>query len=246
MTDRISDLRRFDIANSSVQDTTPRFLSLMGDGPNEELQFTLTRLIARLENRGVNLTLLGEGLRKMGRLANYINNHAQEPDFWKAGVTCTRLLGPAAHCILNITRLDLLRCPEGEGSCSMLLLQEIVRLTLLTIMASLKKAFSLVADELRLFQERFSNLTLLMAGLSLFPELRLWAYLVDACAREDPIPQCHMPEILRAMRELQILKSADAVAVAKKIIWVDHLLDRQIERVKIEIDYHWTACDHIG
>ncbi len=207
----------------------------------EELPSTLIPLLARLSNSGVSLTRLGEGMREMAQLASYVNRHAtQEPEFWKSGVKSMRLVGPAAHCILSIPRLDLFRYLDDDESDSSLLLLEILRLALLILLATLKNAFSLVGDELGHLLQQFSTLAPLMVNLSSFPELRLWACLIDACAREDPIPQLQMSEIRRAMRDLQIWKSEDAVTVAKGVIWIPFLLDGEIERVKGQIDQHST------
>jgi hypothetical protein len=48
------------------------------------------------------------------------------------------------------------------------------------------------------------------------------------------------------MGDLQIQKSEDAVTVAKNIVWIHSLLDREIERVKEQIDQHFTASDSTG
>lgn len=216
----------------------------MKDSPArlEELPPTLISLLARLENTSFDLTPLGEGLRKMGQLSSYVNRHAQQSQFWKAGVESTKLLGPEAHFILSIPRLDHL---DDDKSC-LLLLQETVRLALLILLAALKRSFSLVADELGLFLERFVAMAPLMVGVLFFPELRLWAHLVASCAREDPIPQSQISEIRRAMRDLRIQKGHDAVIVAKSIIWIHYLLDGQLESVKEQIDQHSSASDSTG
>jgi hypothetical protein len=242
-----ADLIRFDTTNSAVQDIQPRlsYPEKIVDWPAklEELPSNLIHLLARLESTGFSLVCLRDGLRQTAQLASYVNRHAQQPEFWKAGVKATRLVGPAAHCVLFIPRLDLLSYLDDDESCLVLLLQEIVRLALLILLATLKRNFSLIADELGLFLERFLVITPLMVGCSFFPELRLWAYLVAACAREDTIPQIQMSEIRRAMRDLQIQKTEDAVTVAKNIIWIHSLLNRKIERVKEQIDQHFTASD---
>jgi hypothetical protein len=244
------DLTRFDVTNSAVQDIQPRlsYPVKIEDWPAklEELPSNLIHLLVRLESTGFNLVFLGDGLKQTAQLASYVNRQAQQPQFWKAGVNATKLVGPAAHCALLIPRLDLLSYLDDDESCLVLLLQEIVRLTLLILLATLKRNFSFVADELRLFLERFSVITPLMVGCSFFPELRLWAYLVAACAREETLPQIQMSEIRRAMRDLQIQKSEDAVTVAKNIIWIHSLLDREIERVQEQIDQHFTASDSTG
>jgi hypothetical protein len=249
-----ADLTRFDVTNSAVQDIQPRlsYPAKMEDWPAqlEELPSNLIHLLARLESTGFNLVCLGDCLMRTAQLASYVNRHSQQPQFWKAGVNATKLVGPAAHCVLFIPRLDLLSYLDDDESCLVLLLQEIIRLALLILLATLKRNFSLVADELGLLLERFSVINPRMVGCSFIPELRLWAYLVAACAREDAIPQIQMSEqmseIRRAMRDLQIQKSEDAVAVAKNIIWIHSLLDREFERVKEQIDQHFTASDSTG
>jgi len=48
------------------------------------------------------------------------------------------------------------------------------------------------------------------------------------------------------MKDLQIQKSEDAVTVETNIIRTHSLLDREIERVKEQIDQHFTASHSTG
>jgi hypothetical protein len=149
----------------------------------------------------------------------------------------TNLLGPAAHCLLSIPRLDLSTNHGDHQSFSLLLLQETIRLALFILMASLKEGFSLGSDELKLFLDRFSAITPLITGIGLFPELRLWVYVVVSCARKDRVPPPQILEIRRAMNDWSIQKAEDAVMVVKGIIWIPCLLDGGIERVTEQINH---------
>jgi hypothetical protein len=245
-----SNLLRFDITNSAVQDKPPRFSYPVkfenGPATLEELSSSLITLLAKLDGTDGNLSSLGAGLGKMAQLTSYINRHGQQPQFWKADVeTALLVVGPAAHCILSIPREFPMHI-DDDASFLPFLLQETVRLALLILLATLKKAFSFVADELGLFLERFSTLTPLMSGLCFYPELRLWAHLVVACVREDPIPQLQTSEIRRAMRELQFPKIEDAVIAAKSLIWINNLLDREIESFKRQMDQYSTVSNNAG
>jgi hypothetical protein len=235
----------FDITNSTIQDIPPRFSypAKQADDPTrfEKLPPVLVSLLGCLENTCLDLTGLQESLTRMAHLASYVNRNAQQPQFWEAGMASTNLLGPTAHFLLSIPRLDLSMHYGDHQSISPLLLQETVRLALFILMEFLKEGFSLGSDELKLFLDRFSAITPLITGIGLFPELRLWAYVLVSCARKDRIPPPQILEIRQAMRDLSIQKAEDAVTVARGIIWIPCLLDAGIERVTKQINQESIA-----
>jgi hypothetical protein len=231
----------FDITNSTIQDIPPRFSYPAKPTDDqtgiEELPSTLVSLLESLEDTCPNLANLQVGLKKMAHLASYVNTYYQQPQFWEAGMSSTNFLGPTAHSILSISRFDFSIHHYGHPSRPALLLQELVRLALFILMATLKKSFSLAADEMGPFLERFSGLIPAISGLSLFSELRLWAFAVVSCAREDPIPPSQISEIRRSMRDLSIHKVEDAMKIVKGLIWIPCLLDQRIQRVIGQLDH---------
>jgi hypothetical protein len=235
----------FDITNSTFQDIPPRFPypARMEDDPkgSEELPSALVHLLKGLADIYPHLAGLQESLTKMAHLASYVNKHAQQPQFWEAGMISTSLLGPTAHCLLSIPRLDLSMHHKDHQSISPLLLQETIRLALFILMASLKEGFSLGSDELTFFLDRYLAMTPLITAIGLYPEFRLWTYFLVSCARKDCVPPPQILEIRRAMSDLSIQKAEDAVMVVKGIIWIPCLLDGGIERVTEQINHESIA-----
>jgi len=240
----------FDITNSTSQDIPPRFPypAENAEDPTrlETLPQSLLFSLKSLDDTSTDLAPLQESLMKMARLASYINQHAHQPHFWEAGMASTKLLGPTAHYLLSISRLDFSTNDQDHPSYSALLLSETIRVALFILMAILKEGFTLPADELDLFLDRFSAITPLVPSLSLSPVFRLWAFVLVSCARKDRISLPQILEMRRAMKDLSIHRVDDAVVAARKIIWIPSLLDRNIERVKEQLDEDLIAFDYIS
>ncbi|PVH83816.1 hypothetical protein DL98DRAFT_104439 [Cadophora sp. DSE1049] len=240
----------FDITNAAFHDKKPRLCCppTTSDDPSqpEPLPLSLAPLFWGSGGNGFEPSHLEVSMRKTRQLATYIDKYSTQPQFWEAGIKSTTMLGPVAHCILSVPRLDVFRPHSDTKANPTMLLRECVRLALLILMALMKRAFSLIADELNVLLDKLLDLTREMADISYFPGLRLWIYLVNACAREDPISQLHLGELCRTMTELQISNSEQAVRVAKNVVWIHCLMDERAESVKDQIDQYLADGQHIA
>ncbi len=171
---------------------------------------------------------------KLACVASFTSKKAESRDFWNGGLRTASLIGPLAHCALSIPRLDLHVHLIGESP--ELLLQEAVRLAILIFIAALKDAFGLTAAELTPLMERFELAISLRAHVSCFPELRLWANMVCMCLEGSSLSKGQELEVRRAMAELRLVHSEEAISKAKEVIWIPHLFDTNIDTAKIQID----------
>lgn len=238
--DEILTFRRFDVVGSAIHDSSPRFSipAHLVDGPAQrgELSPSMQALILRLNETSVELGKVGQALERAAYVASFVNKNAHQPQFWKDGANATKLIGPVTHFLLSMPRLP--DFTQDSNTYSELLLREMVRLALLILLAGLKKAFSLISDELGPLQERFSIVLLLAPSTySLFPELSLWAIIVAASLHEGPSRELQIAEIRRAMRDMNIPTGEAAIKVAKNIIWIEATTVSEIGRLPSEIDH---------
>lgn len=224
--DKALTLYRFDVVGSAIHDSSPRFsipVHLV-DGPAQrgEPSPSVQALILRLNEASVELGEVGQALERAAYVASFVNKNAHQPQFRKDGASATKLIGPVTHFLLSMPRLP--DFTQDGNRYSELLLREMIRLALLILLAGLKRAFSLISDELGQLQERFSILLLLETNTyPLFPELSLWAIVVVASLNQGPSREFQIAEIRRAMRHMNILTSEAAIEVAKNVIWIEAL-----------------------
>lgn len=235
----IADAPRFDVTGAAVRDSAPRFPlpPSMVDGPGRDEDAPrppLKALVERLGSASARLGVVAQALARVSSVAARVGRHAASPHFWRAGLGATKLLGPAAHFVLSMPRPP--ETASGGRVRAELLVAEAVRLALLVLLAWLKKAFSLVADELGLFQAKFLALLPQTARLEAFPQLRLWSNMVVASSLEGKIPHSLVAEIRRAMSEMHVSSGHGAVRAAKALVWVECLGDAEVPRLIAEID----------
>ncbi|KAH8887808.1 hypothetical protein GQ53DRAFT_843926 [Thozetella sp. PMI_491] len=232
----------FDISHAAVEDAPPRFplLAQLQSTPAdaEELPHAFTSLLSHSEQLQSDFKEALVALEKVARLAVYVNKNSSRPSFWESGIESTNLLRPAAHFVLSMTRLSTQSDLTEENSYPGMLTREMVRLTLLVLLARLKEGFSLLADEMNLYMKHFLAFLPLMSRLHTTPALRIWSNMVIACSRKGPTQKQQMVEITRAMKEANITTSLEAAEVARSILWIDVLLDPGFERVCHEIEQH--------
>lgn len=116
---------------------------------------------------------------------------------------------------------------------------EMVRLALLIFIARLKKAFSLIADEMAAFQQKFDNiLARAHEAFEFYPELVLWSMIV--VAQSHPPPRNH--SLINAIRHCMASMSTkpyttwNGITMAKSIIWVEPLMEVESEDLAQEIE----------
>ncbi|EXJ67458.1 uncharacterized protein A1O5_09471 [Cladophialophora psammophila CBS 110553] len=228
----------FDIVRASVLDCRPRFL-LPADVFAPIVQHDISSpsmqdLIVRIRHFSDELAETAIALERTAQLATFVNNNAQNPLFWKDGATAAKRITPVLHFLLSLRR------PTDSGSCSNysteLMLSEVVRLALLILVASVKQAFSLIADELTILQQRFSALLYTAPYDTHFPELSLWAIIMVASVRSNESNQLHASAVVKLMRGMGIRSGRTAVDIAKCLIWIDECMETNVARFIFDID----------
>ncbi|KIW97531.1 uncharacterized protein Z519_01115 [Cladophialophora bantiana CBS 173.52] len=229
----------FDILRASVLDRRPRFL-LAADvsAPivrHDVLSPSVLDLIGRIRHSSDELAETAIALERTAQLAVFVNNNALNPLFWKDGVTAAERITPVLHFLLSLRRPTDSDSYSGNSTEPMLC--EVVRLALLILVASVRQAFSLIADELTILQQRFSAL-LSTAPYSdaHFPELSLWAIITVACVRSNESNQPHASAVVKLMRGMGISSGRTAVDIAKGLIWIDECMQTNVAGFILEID----------
>ncbi|OCT49020.1 hypothetical protein CLCR_11316 [Cladophialophora carrionii] len=230
----------FDVLGSSIFDTKPLFplprsstASISHEGT---LSTALQRLVLRLSRGPSQDQKIATALESSAQLAAFVNENAHNPRFWKDGATAARRITPIMHLLLSLPRSH-----EFDASSTVLAeiaLSELVRLALLIMLTRLKKAFSLVSDELHTLLERFR----LMVSASTcfdwkFPELSLWcSVIVAAMDRAEQRRIVYISAISTSMGNLGIQSGEDAIACAKQLVWIDSLMNTGARSLESELD----------
>ena len=229
---------RFDVIGSSILDSNPRFPLFPGPANLTFQQPVLSRplqaLTMRLHDGSAALAATATALEQAAQLAAFVNGNAHDSAFWKDGATATRRIVPFSHHLLSLPRPDDL---IASRTPSELLLTELARLALLIMVAQLKRAFSLISDELRGLQQRFSALLHVAPGMDgSFSELALWACVGVASMEHTESRKLHVDVISDLMRKSGSGTSKDTIESAKQLLWIDSLMDPGVADLDCEID----------
>jgi hypothetical protein len=173
-------------------------------------------------------------LEQTALVAGFLKKNGHEAQFWKGGMEATRVLGPAAHYALLIPRM----APKDSAATytGAEVLCEMVRLALLILIAGMKKAFSLIAGEMAILQQKFWDiLPLIPEAFGTCPELELWSMVVVACTHSQVRPHVMTNRIKDAMARMSINTATQAIEVASSIIWVDAVMDIEARSLILDI-----------
>ncbi|OAP63314.1 hypothetical protein AYL99_02541 [Fonsecaea erecta] len=196
----------------------------------------VNKLLARIRNASEGLADTAFALEKAAQLAAFVNVDRGNPLFWKAGATAANRITPVLHFLLSLRR------PTDEDSYSYpfseVILREVVRLALLILVASVKQAFSLIADELAILQQRFSALVPMAPCIDTsFPELSLWAIIMVHSMPSNQSHKLDARATVDLMRAMGISSGKSAINVAKDLIWIDELMEMKVPEIILEIDH---------
>lgn len=229
-----------DVTGCAIHDVTPRFAvpaglpqdSVRRCKPSPALTATITVLASTMSP---NLLQVCRALQQTALVAAFIKENAHKPQFRKADIDAMTLLGPAAHAVLSIPRLAVNDSAIAYTGADILC--EVVRLALLILIAGLKKAFSLNADELTVLQQKYEGLLPQASrAFDTCPELGLWSMLVVACS--DPrltLRQSLITAIRDLMVESNVNTTRELTKVAGSIIWVELLMDVKVESLILDM-----------
>ncbi|OQV01780.1 Fungal specific transcription factor domain-containing protein [Cladophialophora immunda] len=230
----------FDILGASVFDRKPRFPLPPGFSAatfgNNLFSQSMQDLLVRVRNSPAGLADCAIALEKGAQLAAFVNENGGDPSFWKDGARAAKRITPVLHFVLSLRRLTDTDSPSDISSEAVL--RELVRLALLILVASVKQAFSLIADELTILLQRFSALVSTAPFIgACFPELSLWAIIMVASLRLNQYNGLHAGATVNVMRAMRIKSGKAAVDVAKGLIWIDELMEMRAPNVIVAIDH---------
>lgn len=175
-------------------------------------------------------------LGKVQDIANIVNIYYRTPDFWRRedDLNPIYMIGPITHELLSIPRLDV----EGDYDYqfsfdSPEVSREMLRLSMLILLAALKRMYSFITDEsgeLNILSTKFSEILIL--NRSNFSsnqdeilhtlQLQLWAILTVAVLQPfSGSRMLYVTEIRRCMSLLGMVSATDSFKLARDIAWID-------------------------
>lgn len=218
----------FDVIGSVVKDSLPQ-LSEDFSSPGSPPAYRASQssfvhaLLENLTGRTAHAGELVLALDRVAAISDFVNAHCHQPEFWKQenDLTSLTMLGPATHILLSMPRFD-----TSDTNCFEFV-HEMTRLTLLILLAGLKREYELVAAEMELLQCKLCHL---LQGKTidqcsfLLPELQIWA-LVTAALLQTPGPErnLYFKELSRRMTARNLPDGASVIEIARNIIWIEAL-----------------------
>jgi len=218
-----------DIIGSAVSDTVPRFkapaeLIPASNRPSVASPY-LQSLLSKL--RSPNSTALNDiafALEEASHVAEVVNHQIKTSEFWNSGMNGAKLIGPLSHQLLSLPRVS--ESILYLATCRHEALREMVRLTLLIVLARLKLVFTQIAFELRPLENRFTRT--FAYGTSRhdgFPELQLWALaIVGSSAAQGPSRDLYKSRICGIAGSMGIKGGATAFLLVKDIFLLDDMM----------------------
>ena len=234
-----TDVGRFDVLECSIFDSKPRFPLPPSFNnptlPQGDQSPSLQRLLLRLSGRSDGYAKIATALEASAKLAHFVNQHAQEPHFWKEAATVARVMTPIMHLLWALPR-PIEHDPAGTESSEQIHF-ELIRLALLIVITRLKQMFSLISEELHTLEQRFLEFTSTRPCFEeRFPELALWAHVVVATRNQTQSRNVQVSAISRLMISMRIQNSEETVQCVKQLVWIDALMDPGITALESDID----------
>ena len=172
----------------------------------------------------------------MSMVAAAVNSSSDQPLFWKNDVSAVRIIGPASHYLLSMSRLPASTASQSPSSVA--LATELVRLSCLILLAAVKARFSLPATEIFDFHDRYCQL--LRQGISAYTDEVLELVLWTAVAVALLSPTDRRNNIISNIRAIMARMSLDsglvAVQMAEQLVWVKDLMSEEAASLAHEID----------
>lgn len=166
------------------------------------------------------MTAAGDALILLSSVADTVNMKGHSPSFWKRDIDGFNLIGPCIHFLLSMPRIS---APSaGQPHRSDLITMELVRLTGLTLLSTLKEHFSFFATERPALQDKLLDF---LATYSQFVseehnQLKQWA-LVTAGLMQKNQQDIRIQRPLRQMCVTDQLSIVEFVEWAKDVIWIN-------------------------
>ncbi|KAK6087566.1 hypothetical protein SCUP234_01724 [Seiridium cupressi] len=195
-----------------------------------------------LERWDVQCPYLGDimdAITAVAQVANYINQHSHEPNFWEDDIITARLLGPAFHKVLTIEGRQLPDDPL-DSRYSGIAAREAFRRAALIFLADVKIHCKAGAWELPRHLDAFRQISRLpLVDWAVLPELNMWAHLVAATQEEDGDERkWHVAVIVGLVHFLRLRTGFEALGVARGVIWAESIMGDKATKLEQEIDDH--------
>ncbi|KAJ9610418.1 hypothetical protein H2200_005195 [Cladophialophora chaetospira] len=213
------------------------FASCLNDSslPQGVLSPPLQRLVLRLSHRSYAYAQIATALEASARLADCVNENAHNAEFWKDAATTAKLMTPITHLLLSMPRLS--DCNAASSEYPGLLHAELSRLAMLMLLARLKQAFSLISEETRALGNHYSTLIHTAPCFDdRFSELALWAHITVAIVEQAQSRKMHVDAISMMMKTLGIQNSGEAIQRAKRLVWIDVLMEPGVAPLEVEVE----------
>ncbi|KAI0193420.1 hypothetical protein EV127DRAFT_424982 [Xylaria flabelliformis] len=180
-------------------------------------------------------------LKATAAVANYVNQHCQNPKFWVDDIRGARLLTPALHEILSLEGRALPNDPLDPGY-SGIAAREAFRRSSLIFLAALKAKFGGMAFELGRHLDDFREISKIpYVNWVVIPELNLWAHTIAALEQESDQRSWHVSAIVSIMKSAAFTSSQQVLDIVRGIIWVEVLFADKVEALCHEIDSAFSA-----
>lgn len=171
----------------------------------------------------------------LSSVADTVNMRGHSPSFWKRDIDGINLLGPCIHVSLSVPRMSTASIKESPQSDLVVL--EMVRLTGLTLMSTLKEHFSFFATERPYLQEKLVNF---VATYSQYVseehnELVRWVLITTSLLQRNE-QDIRIHQLLRQLCESAKLSIAETVEWAKDVLWINAIEAPNEERLIHAVD----------
>lgn len=166
------------------------------------------------------MTAAGDALILLSSIADTVNMRGYSPSFWKRDVEGINLIGPCIHFLLSMPRMAIPSAqepPQGD-----LVAMEIVRLTGLTLMSTLKEQYSFFALERPVLQDKLLDFlaTYSQHVNEEHSQLMQWALITAALLQKNE-QDVRIKRLLRQTCVTTQLSIVELVEWAKDVLWIN-------------------------
>ncbi|KAF5860959.1 hypothetical protein ETB97_000869 [Aspergillus alliaceus] len=217
----------FDVLGSAIHDMRPQLSEYPTDENTQPPQTgpgcAALRILRRLTRSQYPSEMLVMALNRVLTVSDFVNARYTQTGFWKEenDLSPLEMLAPAIHILLSMPR------PQNPNLSPFENVHEMTRLALLILIAELKRAYGLPANEIQLLRTKCADLlrnTNIDDGLSLFPSLWLWILVTIALHQPlGPERGLCLTYIAQQMPTLNIPDGQSAIKMARDIVWIEVL-----------------------
>jgi hypothetical protein len=216
-------------------DRTPRFplpVDFVQDFANPHQFGILDSITIAWNTSFVNLTDITVVLSTIAKMSQYINDIDGYPLIWQDEWFMSLRFLPIFHQLLCLPRDNL----DKTSLNPEMIIREAVRLACITLFSIMNRKFRISPDGITRYRSRIMNL-LIKFPVPWFPfhSLRLWVLSIAGLVSVGKEREWYIGEILNTMEQLGIASWNEVLMIVKAIVWVDGLLDEEVEKLGLEV-----------